>query len=263
MSIANNGETELYIAPSPGDVVQSADITFCMLSTPQAVRSVYYDCDSPALAAVTKNKVIVDCSTLHHDIMAEIYRHTFLNGGAFLEAPVSGSKGPADEGQLIFICSGDKPVFDDPVTQSAFRAMGKRSFYFGPVGNATKMKLVINQLMATMLVALAESIVLTEAADLSVPDLLEILSLGAMSNPMFGLKGPQMQHDMKRYDPHFALELAVKDIRLAEAMAKEHGVGMSVSNTANQCYKASQALGLNKEDFCSVVESIRLAAGRK
>lgn len=51
---------------------------------------------------------------------------------------------------------------------------------------------------------------------------------------MFGLKGPQMQHDMKRYDPHFALELAVKDIRLAEAMAKEHGVGMSVSNTANR-----------------------------
>lgn len=140
MRSARNADKEIYRAPSPADVVQSADITFCMLSTPEAIRSVYYDCDSPALAGVTKNKVIVDCSTMQEDIMTETYRHTVLNGGAFLEAPVSGSKDPAVDGQLIFICSGDKPVYDDPVTQSAFKAMGKRSFYLGPVGSVTKMK---------------------------------------------------------------------------------------------------------------------------
>lgn len=53
---------------------------------------------------------------------------------------------------------------------------------------------------------------------------------------MFGLKGPQVQDNVKRYDSHFTLELAVKDTRLAQALANEHGVGMSVSNTANRTF---------------------------
>lgn len=112
--------------------------------------------------------------------------------------------------------------------------------------------------MATMLAALGESIVLAEAVDLSVPDLLEILyvetlryhkyfnpsyfqkltdnltrSLGAMNNPMFGLKGPKMQHGTKGYDTNFPLEHAQKDIRFAQLLGDEHGVSMSVSSAAN------------------------------
>lgn len=135
-----NTNAKVELAVNPADVVQSADITFSMLSTPEAVRTVFYECDNPALASVTHNKVIVDCSTLQQEDMMETYNYITSNGGAFLEAPVSGSKGPAEQGQLIFLCGGDKPVFDDPVTQSAFEAMGKRSFYLGDVGNGTKMK---------------------------------------------------------------------------------------------------------------------------
>lgn len=135
-----NTNAEVELAVNPADVVQSADITFSMLSTPEAVRTVFYDCDNPALASVTHDKVIVDCSTLQQEDMMETYNRITASGGAFLEAPVSGSKGPAEQGQLIFLCAGDKPVFDDPVTQAAFEAMGKRSFYLGDVGNGTKMK---------------------------------------------------------------------------------------------------------------------------
>lgn len=53
---------------------------------------------------------------------------------------------------------------------------------------------------------------------------------------MFDLKGPQMQDNVKRHDPHFALELALKDIRFAQALAKEYGVGMTVSNSANRTF---------------------------
>lgn len=87
--------------------------------------------------------------------------------------------------------------------------------------------------MATMLAALGESIVLTEALDLSVTDLLEVLSLGAMSNPMFALKGPKMKHGVKGYDTNFPLEHAQKDVRFAQALGDENGISMSVSSAAN------------------------------
>lgn len=67
-------------------------------------------------------------------------RHVTERGGLFLEAPVSGSKVPAEQGQLIFLCGGSKPLFDHPVTQKALDLMGKKSFFLGTVGNGTKMK---------------------------------------------------------------------------------------------------------------------------
>lgn len=202
---------------TPAGVVAAADITFSMLSTPEAVRAVFYDHDDPALAAAAPGKCIVDCSTLQIPDMVATHSAAVEKGALFLEAPVSGSKVPAEQGQLIFLCAGDRPVFDDPVTQKAFEVMGKRSFFLGDVGNGTKMKvsffilsllifyclglyclhvslpimlyflvfpfvqLVVNQLMATMLAALGESIVLTEAVGLPVPDLLEVLYVTALA----------------------------------------------------------------------------------
>lgn len=59
-------------------------------------------------------------------------------------------------------------------------------------------------------------------------------SNGAMNNPMFGLKGPKMQKDAKGYDKNFALEFALKDVRFAQALGKEHGVKMDVSSAAQR-----------------------------
>lgn len=58
-------------------------------------------------------------------------------------------------------------------------------------------------------------------------------SLGAMSNPMFALKGPKMKHGVKGYEASFALEHAQKDIRFAQLLGDEHGISMSVSSAAN------------------------------
>lgn len=131
---------KLRIAKTPAEVVSEADITFSMLSTPEAVRSVFYDHDSSALSSISPGKSLIDCSTLQISDMVETARIVSERGGSFLEAPVSGSKVPAEQGQLIFLCGGDKNLFDDPVSQTAFDLMGKKAFYLGDVGNGTKMK---------------------------------------------------------------------------------------------------------------------------
>lgn len=131
---------DIEVASQPADVIESSDIIFSMLSTPEAVQSVFYDCDAPALSTIAPGKFLVDCSTLQIPDMVRTHEYVTKKGASFLEAPVSGSKVPAEQGQLIFLCAGDRHVFDDPVTQTALDLMGKRSFYLGDVGNGTKMK---------------------------------------------------------------------------------------------------------------------------
>lgn len=124
----------------PADVVRQCDIVFSMLSTPEAVRSVFHEGSGSALNGVTDGKSIVDCSTLRIEDMEYTAARVQEKGGRFLEAPVSGSKGPAEQGSLIFLCAGEKALYDHPVAQEALDLMGKRSFFLGDVGNGTKMK---------------------------------------------------------------------------------------------------------------------------
>ncbi|KAI0564503.1 3-hydroxyisobutyrate dehydrogenase NAD-binding [Gracilaria domingensis] len=226
-------DCKLTYAATPKDVVAQSDVTFSMLSTPEAVKAVFFEQPNAAINGVTEGKSIVDCSTLQIEDMIQTNEAVLEKGGSFLEAPVSGSLGPAKQGQLIFLCAGEEELYNSSTVQNALEMMGKKSFFLGAVGNGTKMKLVVNTLMATMLAALGEGIVLAESLELSVSDMLEVLSLGAMNNPMYALKGPKMKHGARGYETNFPLEHAQKDVRFAQALADDHGISMSVSSAAN------------------------------
>merc|ERR1740121_1016646 len=112
-------------------------------------------------------------------------------GGRFLEAPVSGSKVPAANGSLIFLCAGSKILFDE-IDSTALKAMGKANHFFGEVGYGTRAKLVVNSLMGTMLAAFSEGLALSEGMGLNLKTMIEVIGQGAIQSPMFNLKGPKM-----------------------------------------------------------------------
>jgi len=138
--------------------------------------------------------------------------------------------------------------------------MGKKSVFLGEVGNGTRMKLIVNQVMSTTLAALAEGIALSEALDISVGDLLDILDIGATGNPMFKLKGRKMKCQVKDYACNFPLEHALKDMKFAQQLGAQKGVDMSVSDAATVLYDKAARLGLEREDFSAVIEGVRAAA---
>ena len=101
--------------------------------------------------------------------------YTTIQHRQFLEAPVSGSKGPAAQGTLIFLCAGSEEIFGNETVQSSLKAMGKATHYFGKgVGGGTRAKLVVNSLMGTMMVAFSESLVLAESVGLDGNKMLEV-----------------------------------------------------------------------------------------
>lgn len=99
-----------------------------------------YESEDAAIGAVREGKSFVDCSTLRVKDMVFTAGEIQKRGGRFLEAPVSGSKGPAEGGTLLFLCAGDRMLFEHAVTQRALELMGKKSFFLGEVGNGTRMK---------------------------------------------------------------------------------------------------------------------------
>ena len=102
-------------------------------------------------------------------------------GGAFLEAPVSGSKKPAADGQLIFLCAGAAAVLD--AARADLELMGKATHYFGEaVGGGSKMKLCVNMTMGIQCAAVAEGAALCAAAGLEPAKFVEVLSQGAMAS---------------------------------------------------------------------------------
>jgi 3-hydroxyisobutyrate dehydrogenase-like beta-hydroxyacid dehydrogenase len=170
---------------SPADVIKSCDITFTMLSTPEANRDVYNGPEG-ILSAVSAGKKIVDCATLAPQDMIWASNEVHKRGGIFVEGPVSGSKVPAEKGQLIFMLAGDESLAIEAQPYLAF--MGKSNYYLGEIGSATKMKIIVNAMLSNFLASLGEGISMTKDCNLSTDILLEVLSQGAMASPLISLK---------------------------------------------------------------------------
>ncbi|KAJ8907628.1 hypothetical protein NDN08_007738 [Rhodosorus marinus] len=254
--LADKNPGKVTVVESPKEVIERCDITFSMLSTPQAVEAIYFGSgDKSALEGVSKGKRIVDCSTLTQEASQASADAVAERGGLFLEAPVSGSKVPAETGNLIFLCGGDKSTFD--IIENELSLMGKKSFFLGPCGSGTRMKLVVNMIMGSMMAALSEGIALAEATDLDGQTLLDVLDLGAMANPLFKMKGGNMLTDKRNYAPHFPLEHAQKDMRFACSLADQAEVQMPVASAANQLFISARSQGFSREDLSAVIEALR------
>lgn len=244
---------KITIASSPAEVIQLCQTTYCMLSTLEASQAVF---DSPngVIEGVTPGKIIIDCATLSPERMQEENTKILAKGGRFLEAPVSGSKVPAENGQLIFLCGGEEALFNQPDIAAALDAMGKAKFYFGPVGQGSRVKLVVNSMMGTILSAFSEGMALGKAADLSQESLLQVIQLSAIATPMFNLKAPNVINNT--FPPHFPLKHAQKDMRLALEMSQQLGVSLPVTAASNQQYESVLA-ERGDEDFSAVYTAIK------
>ena len=244
----------LTIEDSPRAVMNACERTYLMLSTPEVCEEVY-TMPGGILEGVEPGKQLVDCATLRPNDMASLAERVSAKGGAFLEAPVSGSKGPAATGTLIFMAAGEQAVYE--AAADDLGAMGKLSVYCGQeVGMATKMKLVVNLIMGTQLAAIAEGMALAEGLGLSAEDLQSVLDNGAMASPMVKLKGPLMASS--NYSPAFPLKYALKDMKFALGLEEASKLPMTASKAATAAFdQANQNIELSESDFCAIMEMAR------
>ena len=236
------------VAAAPADVIDQCAVTYSMLSTLEASEAVF----PSILASMKAGKSLVDCATLTPERMQTMAQAVEIAQGRFLEAPVSGSKAPAAQGALIFLCGGDKSLYQECKPDLAI--MGKADFYYGATGAGSKMKLVVNMVMGNMMCALGEGLALCQASELPADaenGLLKVLDLGIMANGLFKLKGPKMLKG--DHAPNFPLKHAQKDMRFALQLGDQVSTPLPLAAAANASFIAQRA-DHGDEDFSAVFQ---------
>ena len=129
----------------------------------------------------------------------------------FVDAPVSGSKGPAENGQLLILASG--PSGAQAITGPVFSAIGRKTVWLGEAGQGSRMKLVVNAYMSVLIEGVAEALELATQLGIDTAMLAEAIEGGPLDAPIADAK----LHKMERadYAPEFPLQWALKDVDLA------------------------------------------------
>ncbi|EEF41062.1 3-hydroxyisobutyrate dehydrogenase, putative [Ricinus communis] len=239
--------------PSPEEVAAASDVTFAMLADPESAVEVACG-KNGAAGGMGPGKGYVDVSTVDGGTSKLIGGHIKATGASFLEAPVSGSKKPAEDGQLIFLTAGDKPLYE--IVAPFLDIMGKSRFYLGDVGNGAAMKLVVNMIMGSMMATFSEGILLGEKVGLDPNVIVEVVSQGAISAPMYSMKGPSMIKSI--YPTAFPLKHQQKDLRLALGLAESVSQPTPIAAAANELYKVAKSHGLSDSDFSAVIEALKV-----
>lgn len=236
---------------SPRAVAESCDITLAMLADPAAAKEVFFGSDG-VREGLAFGRGYVDMSTVDDTTSCTIAKAVAECGGRFLEAPVSGTKKPAEDGTLIILAAGDRTLYDE--VGPAFNLMSKMHVYLGETGQGARMKLVVNMVMGEMMVALCEGLAMARKAGLDPDQLLEVLDTGALANPLFRIKGSMIQKG--DYSTNFPLKHMQKDLRLAVALGDKLNQSLHGAATANETFIRARAIGCADEDISAVFKSV-------
>lgn len=244
------------MAQTPAEVAGEARVTFAMLADPVAAEEVCFGREG-VLAGIRAGHGYVDMSTVDEGTSPRIGEAVVGRGGRFLEAPVSGTRKPAEDGTLVILAAGDRGLFEE--VSPAFARLGKLALFLGETGQGARMKLVVNMVMGGMMTALCEGLALAEKGGLEGGELLEVLGAGALANPMFGIKGRLILDG--DFSPSFPLKHMQKDLRLALALGDTLAQPLPAAASANETFKAARAGGAGDEDFCAVFRTVRGTGG--
>jgi 3-hydroxyisobutyrate dehydrogenase len=212
------------VADTAADAVRRAAIVVTMVTDADAVMSIARD--QGMLAALAPAAIWVQMSTIG---VAGIERIAGLVDAerpdvTLVDAPVSGSKEPAEQGRLTIFASG--PDYTRVRVAPLFDALGQRTVWVGPVGNGTRLKLVNNTWLAFGAEAVDASVAVAHRLGLTTETVVDALGTGTLASPWQTAKLQRILED--DFSPQFPLALALKDVHLAlEAADEDRFVALS------------------------------------
>lgn len=224
-ALAKHGATA---CSTPGECVRGADIVITMLSDAEALATVLEGRDGVLAQLASEQRkprpVLVDMSTIGRSAAIAAGRRAEDSGVRFVDAPVSGSVGPAGTGDLVALVGGT--VRSVERVRPTLSVLCKKIIHAGGVGQGQALKVVLNGIGAHHLVAFTSMLALGESAGLARDVLLDAFTTGAFATPSYvGKRDKLLARD---YAADFALFLALKDCALNAALQEEVGMSLPV-----------------------------------
>jgi 3-hydroxyisobutyrate dehydrogenase-like beta-hydroxyacid dehydrogenase len=243
----------VQVAATPALVASQADIVLTMLADDAAVQEVHAGADG-LIGAARAGQVLVDLSTITPATIRGLEADVRARGAGLLDSPVSGSTALAESGGLTLMVGG--AADDLERARPALEPLAKRIFHLGPVGAGAAMKLAVNTVIFGLNEALAEALLLAERAGIAIADAHEVIANSAAGAPFVGYKRAAFV-EPDTTPVAFAVDLALKDLRLIGAMAADAGVALPGADASRAVLQAASDAGLGAADFSAVIRQLR------
>lgn len=247
-ALADAGAT---VARDLGELFGRCRLLVLMLADGDAIDAVL-ERGTPGFAGRVHGRTLVSMATVTPGYSQRLAQDIREAGGHYVEAPVSGSRKPAEAGQLVAMLAGDKEQV--AIVRSLVGPMCKESFECGAVPGALRMKLAVNLFLITMVTGLAESAHFAAMHGLDLVQFVAILGAGPMASDVSRVKANKLlQQDFTR---QAGISDVLKNNRLVVEAAREAGIASPLIDACLALYGETEALGHSTDDMIAVVRAI-------
>ena len=225
---ARLGDAGARVGVTPEDAVRDAGVVITMVPTIAAIEETM----PRALAAMARGATWLQMSTIGAEgteramALAREQRPDVV----FVDAPVSGSKAPAEQGKLLILASGPAAALD--ALAPVFAVLGQKTMRWERAGSGSRIKLVLNTWLAVLGEGIAETAMLAKALEVSLTDVETCIGSTALDAPWALNKLEKIERNA--FDPEFSLALATKDLHLA----------LDAANGSNRRLPMAQSIGV-------------------
>jgi 3-hydroxyisobutyrate dehydrogenase len=239
------------VADSPADAARGADFLLTMLADADAVEEAIAGDVLPALA---EDGVWLQMSTVGEDGSNRLAETANEHGVDFVDAPVLGTRQPAEQGQLVVLASGPEEVRER--SQQIFDAVGSKTVWLGEAGAGSRLKLVVNNWIVGLLGVLAETVALANSIGVDPVRFLETIEGGPLGLPYAQLKGNMMIEE--DFPTSFSARLARKDTGLVLDTAEAQDLEMPIARAVAARFDEAIQAGHGEDDMAAIYQAARI-----
>jgi 3-hydroxyisobutyrate dehydrogenase len=239
------------VAATPAEIFRRTRIVILMLADGAAMDSVLGR-GTPEFAANVAQHTIIHMGTTSPDYSRGLDADIRAAGGSYVEAPVSGSRKPAEAGQLVAMMAGERAVMEE--IRPLLQPMCRETILCGPVPTGLLMKLAVNLFLITMVTGLAEAYHFADRHDLDMQQFLAVLDAGPMASSVSRVKA------LKLVARDFAVQASISDVlknnRLIAEAARKSDLASPLLDVCHALFGETEALGHGQTDMAAVVRAI-------
>jgi 3-hydroxyisobutyrate dehydrogenase len=251
-------EAGAQLAQDAAEVFARAPTVILMLVDGAAIDAVL-DRSGPTFVSRVHGRTIVHMGTTSPVYSRGLEAEIRSAGGRYVEAPVSGSRKPAEAGQLVAMLAGDADAVE--TVRPMLAPMCRDTMVCGPVPNALLMKLSVNLFLIALVTGLAEAVHFAQRNELDLSQFLAVLNAGPMASDVSRVKAPKL------IDRDFSVQAAISNVlennRLIAEAAREIGIASPLLDVCHALYGEALGLGLGEADMAAVLKAIEARSGHQ
>jgi 3-hydroxyisobutyrate dehydrogenase len=251
------GDAGAHAAATVDEVFEEAFTVFMMLFDRPAIDEVLGR-GTPRFATLLAGRTLVNLGSIAPGDSRALERDVLAVSGRFLEAPVSGSRIPAERGQLVAMLAGDQAVADE--VRPLLTPMCREAVYCGPAGSGLLMKLAVNLFLIVMVNGLTEAVHFADRCGLDRDRLQAVLDAGPMASPVSRLKLASLM--ASDFTPHAAIADALNSTQLITAAAAQARTACPLIESCRELYGETAASGLAAQDMVAVIKTMEARSAR-